>query len=176
MKDTHFNDDEALFHLEERKKSKTCIKKEMIEIQKLGERLVDLPKSYVKKIGLPPELLEAVLYAKEVRTHGARRRHNQHIGALMRETDPAFIKTVLDNYTQGLQEPLEEAPKVNKSKEMVEDLLNGGDGCIDALAARFPSIDRKRLHRLVRHVRDESSTSVTKAKKALIIYLGKFIV
>ncbi|MCK7471895.1 MAG: DUF615 domain-containing protein [Desulfomicrobium escambiense] len=38
-------------------KSKTRLKKEMIELQKLGEHLVTLPAAYLKKAGILPELL-----------------------------------------------------------------------------------------------------------------------
>ena len=87
----------------EEKKSKTRLKKEMIELQKLGEQLIELPNSYLRKIGLPQELLETVLYAKVVRTHGARRRQKQRIGVLMREADPVHIKKMLDEFGQTRQ-------------------------------------------------------------------------
>jgi ribosome-associated protein len=86
---------------QDEKKSKTLLKKEMIERQKLGEKLVGIPSSYLREIDLPPNLLEAVLYAKEVRTHGARRRQMQRIGVLMREVDPALVKKALDDFMQG---------------------------------------------------------------------------
>ena len=85
----------------EEKKSKTRLKKEMIELQKLGERLIELPNSYLRKIGLPQELLETVLNAKEVRTHGARRRQKQRIGVLMREADPVHVQKMLDEFGQA---------------------------------------------------------------------------
>lgn len=88
---------------QEEKKSKTRLKKEMIELQKLGEQLIELPHSYLRKIGLPQELLETVLNAKEVRTHGARRRQKQRIGVLMREADPVHIQKMLDEFGQTRQ-------------------------------------------------------------------------
>ncbi len=86
---------------QDEKKSKTLLKKEMIERQKLGEKLVGIPSSHLRKIDLPPDLLEAVLYAKEVRTHGARRRQMQRIGVLMREVDPALVKKAFDDFMRG---------------------------------------------------------------------------
>lgn len=65
MRDDHGPDDESR-QPEELKKSKTMRKKEMLELQKLGERLIDLPASYLKKSGIPGELLEAVLAAKKI--------------------------------------------------------------------------------------------------------------
>jgi ribosome-associated protein len=87
----------------EEKKSKTQLKKEMIERQKMGERLVSLPNSVLRKIDLPPDLLEAVLTAKEIRTHGARRRQMQRIGVLMREVDTGIVEKAFDDFRQGKQ-------------------------------------------------------------------------
>ena len=88
---------------QEKKKSKTRLKKEMIERQKLGERLVGLPKSFLRKIDLPPDLLEAVLTAKVMRTHEARRRQMQRIGVLMRELDTGIVEKAFDDFRQGKQ-------------------------------------------------------------------------
>ena len=85
---------------EEVRKSKTQRKKEMIELQKLGERLMDLPAGYLKKSGILTELLEAVLAAKKITAFGARKRQKQYIGAIMREVDPGFITRVLDDFGQ----------------------------------------------------------------------------
>jgi ribosome-associated protein len=88
---------------QEEKKSKTRRKKEMIELQKLGERLVGLPNSFLRKIDLPPGLLEAVLSAKEIRAHGARRRQMQRIGVLMREVETGIVEKAFDDFRQGQQ-------------------------------------------------------------------------
>ncbi len=67
---------------------------------KLGERLIDLPASYLKKSSIPGELLEAVLAAKKISTFGARKRQRQYIGAIMREVDPDLIRRTLDEFGQ----------------------------------------------------------------------------
>jgi ribosome-associated protein len=163
-------------------KSRTRIKQEMIELQKLGESLVDLPRAFLKKIGLPADLLEAVLYAKEVRTHGARRRQKQHIGALMREVeDPAFIRAALDRYHQGITAQEQERPAAPQQDHTIdllaEELVSAGEDRIEAMASRYPSLHPDRLWRLIRHVREESagSNSRMKADKALKQYLEKIV-
>ena len=103
MKD-EYRSEELLTHPEEVRKSKTMRKKEMIELQKLGERLIDLPDGYLKKSGIPGELLEAVLAAKKITSFGARKRQKQYIGAIMREVDPGLITRVLDEFGQTAKE------------------------------------------------------------------------
>jgi ribosome-associated protein len=89
----------------EERKSKTRVKKEMIELQKLGEQLLTLPTAYLKKAGIPHELVDAVISMKKMSTHGARRRQKQHIGVIMRDVDPVQIKRVLDEFAQPRQTP-----------------------------------------------------------------------
>lgn len=91
---------DILLHEQERT-SKTARKKEMIELQKLGERLVQLPESYLRASGLPEKLLEAVLSAKKIKSFGARRRQMQYIGAVMRQVDAASVRDILERYAQG---------------------------------------------------------------------------
>ena len=89
----------------EERKSKTRVKKEMMELQKLGEQLVTLPAAYLKIAGIPHELVDAVISMKKMCTHGARRRQMQHIGVIMRDVDPVQIKRVLDEFGQPRQTP-----------------------------------------------------------------------
>ncbi|MCU0576130.1 MAG: DUF615 domain-containing protein [Desulfobacterota bacterium] len=102
MKDDH-RSDEGHVETEELKKSKTRRKKEMIELQKLGEQLLKLPDAYLKKSGVPEELLEALRAAKKITSFGARRRQIQYIGAIMREVDPGHITSVIETF--GHQDP-----------------------------------------------------------------------
>jgi len=82
-------------------KSRTQKKKEDRALQRLGKQLVALPLSRLETMGLPDELLAAIELARKIRSHGARRRQIQYIGALMRHIDPQPIKTALDRIRTG---------------------------------------------------------------------------
>ena len=75
--------------------SKTQRKREMHELQALGERLVELNKGQVEALKLPEDLHEAVNEAHAITRHEARRRHMQFIGRLMRGVDPEPIREQL---------------------------------------------------------------------------------
>lgn len=81
--------------------SKTHKKKEALTLQALGEQLVKLSPEQLAGIGLPPDLLDAVLLAKKIKKHGARLRQMQYIGALMRKCDPKPMQEALDRLKQG---------------------------------------------------------------------------
>ena len=75
--------------------SKTRRKKEMHELQALGVALVELAESQIAALQIAEELRSAVLEAKRMRSHEARRRQLQYIGRLMRDVDPGPIRDQL---------------------------------------------------------------------------------
>ena len=77
-------------------KSRTQKKKEDHALQRLGEQLVSLNSGQLEDMNLPEDLMEAIEFARTIRSHGARRRQIKHIGALIRQTDPQFIETALE--------------------------------------------------------------------------------
>ena len=78
------------------KPSKTAQKREQLELQQLGERLIELTPEELRALPIEERLREAVLAAMKIRTHSALRRQKQLIGKLMRNCDPAPIRRALD--------------------------------------------------------------------------------
>lgn len=56
-------------------------------LQKLGVRLTELRPARLQKLQLPPQLLDAVMEARQLRSRAALARQRQYIGRLMREMD-----------------------------------------------------------------------------------------
>jgi len=78
--------------------SKTRIKQEMHALQKIGERLVELNPTQLAEFCLPDTLMDAIIAAKQIRKHGARRRQIQFVGKLMREVDVGPIQKKLSTW------------------------------------------------------------------------------
>src|SRR4051812_1985586 len=72
--------------------SKTKRKQEMHALQSLGTALVGLPESQIAALEIPEKLKVAVLEAKRIKSHEARRRQMQYIGRLMRDVDAEPIR------------------------------------------------------------------------------------
>src|SRR5687768_1281040 len=81
---------------EELQPSKTRLKREMHALQDIGEQLVQLDLKRLVELGLPETLTDAILDAKRMTKHGARRRQMQFIGKLMRDVDAAPILEKFD--------------------------------------------------------------------------------
>src|SRR6476661_8880938 len=78
--------------------SKTRRKHEMHALQDLGEELVSLDPARLRSLDLPERLQDAVLLARTITRHEARRRQMQFIGRLMRDVDPAPLEAALKRW------------------------------------------------------------------------------
>jgi ribosome-associated protein len=74
--------------------SKSQRKRDAQALQALGVQLVALSSGRLAQLALPDALREAVLAAQSMRQHGARTRQMQYIGKLMRQLDPAALRTL----------------------------------------------------------------------------------
>jgi ribosome-associated protein len=131
--------------------SKTKRKQEMHELQALGAALVELPASQIEALGLDAALAGAVLEAKSISSHGARRRQMQYIGRLMRRVDAAPIRARLDEITGSSAQ----ASARHKRLEALRERLLNDDAALTEYCAAHPSIDLPALRALIRNSRRE---------------------
>ncbi len=133
------------------KPSKTRRKKDMHALQALGASLVDLNPAQLADIDMPEPLRAAVLEAKRIKSHEGRRRQMQFIGRLMRDVDPAPIRTKLDAW-QGASHA---ATATMHAVERWRDRLLADDAALTAFAGDHPGSDLQHLQSLIRNARAE---------------------
>ena len=132
--------------------SKTRRKKDMEELQSLGEELVELPADRVKKIDIPEELRDAVKEAQRMpRQDEARRRQMQYIGKLMRGLDATPIREAL---ADARGESAEQTAKLHRLEKLRADLL-ADEKVLHQIATQYPSVDLQYLRSLRRSVLKE---------------------
>jgi ribosome-associated protein len=129
--------------------SKTQLKKQMHELQSLGERLVELNPEQLASIGLPGELRDAVDEARRVKSHEARRRQMQYIGRLMREVDPAPIREKLSGWEGRSRARAVREHEIAGWRERLMD----DDAALAEFASQHPLADIQHLRTLVRSAR-----------------------
>jgi ribosome-associated protein len=151
-------------------KSKSQIKKEMHELQRLGEQLVELSDEQIAGMKIPQEICKAVLFAKTLTKHGAKHRQLQHIGSLMRNVDPEPIRQALRDVVQGKKLKTLAFKQVEQWRD---EIVEGNDERTQDILNRFQGVvDRQRLHQLVRNARKEREAGKgRKSSKALFRYL-----
>lgn len=131
--------------------SKTRKKREMIELQSLGAALVELPETRLENIALDADLRSAVLEAKRVRSHEAKRRQLQYIGRLMREVDAAPIRAALAE----VEGQSAQAAAAHRRLEAWRERLLSDDEALTSFALEHPGADLQALRALIRNARKE---------------------
>lgn len=131
--------------------SKTRMKKQMNELQDLGMELTKLSNDTLKKIGLPPELYEAVCMHKKITSNGALKRQTQYIGRLMREVDAVPIRAFL---AQLKGENAAHNAFLQRVEQMRSRLITD-DNALTEFVAAYPHADVGSLHTLIRNTRKE---------------------
>ncbi|MDP1520078.1 ribosome biogenesis factor YjgA [Porticoccus litoralis] len=139
---------------EELPKSKTAIKREMTELQKLGEELVNLPAAKLEKISLPEDLEEAVMLARRLKNREGKRRQLQYIGKLMRVIDSDSIRESLESFHQ---DSVAFRQQFHKLEIWRDRLLNEGDSALEELMREKPGMDRQHLRQLIRQAQKQAS-------------------
>ena len=81
--------------MEDSIKSKTQLKKEADDKQQFGIEISNLPNERIKELSLSDEIIEAIIFYKEIKKNSAKRRQAQFLGKLLRDFD-------LSNVTQEI--------------------------------------------------------------------------
>lgn len=144
----------------------------MLDLQKLGERLVQFAPDLLEKMDLPPDLKEAVLFARGLKKRGARKRQLQYIGTLMRRIDPEPVRTVLQEYDRGQRH---DAWLFKQSEQWRDRLVSGDDELLEKLLDGIPPEERQTFRQLVRTSRKEKEEGrPPKAGRALFRVLRTY--
>jgi ribosome-associated protein len=85
--------------------SKTQRKRQMHELQRLGQRLAELPAAQLQRIDLPEALREQIELARRITAREALRRQLQYVGRLMRQADADAIRAGLAAVSAGSGKP-----------------------------------------------------------------------
>ena len=135
--------------------SKTKRKQEMLELQALGVKLVALPESQLEEMPMDDALREAVLEAKRIKSHEAKRRQMQYIGRLMRDVDAAPLRERLE----AIVGHSAQAAAQHRRLEAWRERLLADDGALTAFAAEHPGADLQAVRTLIRNARKEQKES-----------------
>ncbi|MDY0331615.1 MAG: ribosome biogenesis factor YjgA [Thiomonas sp.] len=151
MKFPHHPSDTAEAQADDRPPSKSQVKRDMLALQELGERLIALPAHIIRQADLPEALRDAVLEAQRITAHGGRKRQTQYVGKLMRTVDAAAVRAIIASAT------LDDRASVARmhALERWRDTLLADDQAQTEFLDKFPGADAQQLRQLVRGARAE---------------------
>lgn len=153
--------------------TKSQRKRDMTALQKLGEKLVNLPESQLARIPLDSTLLDAVNRARSIKSHEAKRRQLQYIGKIMRSVDPEPIQAALDKIENTSQEYKAGFHKIERWRDR---LLTEGDTALEQFINEFPESDHQYLRQLARKAQqDYLNNKKSGAERELFRYVRDLI-
>jgi len=135
--------------------TRTDLKRESTEIQKLGEDLLTLRAELLTRLQLPEKLVEAIAESKRITNFEGKRRQMQFIGKLMRKLEPeqheAIRVALVEQHTPSALET-----QTLHQAEMWRDRLIADDDALGQWINLSPSTDSQQLRALVRQARKDA--------------------
>ena len=144
------------FEQEYERPSKSELKRQMDELQKLGAQLVAEPRDRVKRVPMPEDVKDAILMCQTITNHEGRRRQLQFVGKKMRtltEEEVAVIQRTIDSW-KGASKA--ETAALHALERRREKLLTD-DKALTDLLTEHPQLDVQHLRTLIRNARKEQA-------------------
>lgn len=135
--------------------SKTDLKRESTELQKLGEELLTLRADLMAKLDLSDKLRDALNDAKRITNFEGKRRQMQFIGKLMRLLPPETIEAVRAALAEQRAPSARETALLHAAEQWRERLI-ADDDAVAQWINTFPDTDTQQLRALVRQARKDA--------------------
>lgn len=129
--------------------SKSQLKRDMTELQELGEALLEMPPKRVADLDLGERLHDAITAARRITAHEGRRRQLQLLGKLMRGIDPEPIREAVTAFRLG---HARNALALHQVETWRSELI-ASDDAITRWMREYPDTDVQQLRQLVRAAR-----------------------
>ena len=143
-----FRSDE--FDQEYERPSKSELKRQSNELQKLGEQLIEAPRDRVKRVPMPEEVRDAILTCQTITNHEGRRRQLQFVGKLMRSLDEEEVAVIQRTIESWKGTSKAEAAALH-ALERRRDKLLADDNALTVLLSEHPELDVQHLRALIRN-------------------------
>lgn len=135
--------------------SRTDLKRESTELQKLGEALLTLRADLMARLPLSDKFRDAVADAKRITNFEGKRRQMQYIGKMMRKletTEVEAVRAALDEQANG---SAAENLALHQA-ELWRDRLISQDDAAGQWIEHYPTTDTQQLRALIRQARKDA--------------------
>ena len=153
--------------------SKSQRKRNSLELQVLGEALIDFKTTELEALDLPEILLDAIRDAKDMHQRGALRRQKQYLGRLMREVDAEPIRKALDRRKTTSDK---HGQHFHNAEQWRERILSQGEpaitACLDQVSIDADTVRElasKAEHAGSQHARKTAATELFRHLHAAIV-------
>ncbi|MEM9102109.1 MAG: ribosome biogenesis factor YjgA [Pseudomonadota bacterium] len=150
--------------------SKSELKRDMKDIQKLGEQIIAMNAKQLKKLALSNDLQIEVEQAQKIKSHSERLRQIKRFGKLLRNIDLDDLQLRIAKINES------ESPTKEKSSEVeiwYTRFVDEGDSAIHIFCETFSYTERQTLRQLFRA--HQKKPDATKTKQQLFAYIKSCI-
>lgn len=135
--------------------SRTELKRESTELQKLGEALLTLRTDLLHRLDLPDKLLDALAALQRITNFEGRRRQSQFVGKLMRQLPPETLEAARATLAEQHLPSAQETALLHTAEQWREQLI-ADDTALARWMDDFPNTDSQQLRALVRQARKDA--------------------
>ena len=138
-------------------RGRSAKKREAKAIEKLAERLVDLPEPELPNLPLSEELEAELMEVRQTKGHSSRKRSIKHFAGLLRRDDEA--REALQEAMAQFDVKHGQETAVHHDLEKLRERLcspKEHDQAMQEVATMFPSVDQKALQRLINSVQNSN--------------------
>ncbi len=133
--------------------SKTQLKQQSHELQRLGQQLAELSQDQLDRARMPDRLREALEALRHTRSHEGKRRQLQYVGKLMRTADAEPLRQAVAEAELG---SARQALQLHELERWRAELIADDDALTRWLHAH-PDTDTQQLRSLVRAARRDTA-------------------
>lgn len=144
--------------------SKTELKKESAELQKLGEDLLALRPELFERLQLPEKLVEALAELRRITNFEGRRRQLQYVGKLMRQLDEAQRQAARDALSEQRGGSAQETLALHAAEKWRDDLI-ANDEAFQQWLTHHPETDAQQLRALIRQARKDAQPTADQVSR-----------
>lgn len=155
--DIHYGDDDDA----QARPSKTQLKQQSHELQKLGQALSELSAERMAAVAMPEALRLAIDELRRTKTHEGRRRQLQYVGKLMRDADEDALREAVAAATLG---SAKETLALHEAERWRAELI-ADDDALTRWQAAHPDTDTQQLRSLVRAARRDAAALTPEARQ-----------
>lgn len=134
--------------------SRTDLKRESAELQKLGESLMTLRSDLFEGLQLPEKLVDALREAGRITNFEGKRRQMQFVGKLMRQLDEDQVQAVREALEVQHKGSAAETLALHQAEQWRDDLIER-DEAVGEWLTKYPDTDSQQLRALVRQARKD---------------------
>ncbi len=137
--------------------SRTEMKRESDELQKLGEDLLTLRSDLMDRLDLTDKLKDAVLEAKRITNFEGKRRQMQFIGKLMRLIEPEVLESIREILIEQHSGSAQDNLILHESEEWRKNLI-ADDSAFEQWMNLCPETDRQQMRALIRQINKDAKS------------------